>query len=210
MAETMKVKVTTLDNGDAGEIELASEVFGVDVRRDVLARVVNWQLAKRRAGTHKAKSRSEVSGTTKKAFRQKGTGRARRGNLKTNLLRGGGAAHGPVPRDHSHELTKRFRRLGLKTALSAKAAEGKLIVLDAAKVENHRTRELAKRLEVLGWQNVLIIDGSEVDELFLRAARNLPMVDVLPQQGANVYDILRRDQLVLTRDAVEALEARLK
>jgi large subunit ribosomal protein L4 len=206
----MKVKVTTLDNGDAGEIELAEEVFGVAVRRDVLARVVNWQLAKRRAGTHKAKSRGEVTGTTKKAFRQKGTGRARRGNMKTNIMRGGGAAHGPVPRDHSHDLTKKFRQLGLKTALSAKAADGKLIVLDAAKVDSHRTRELAKRLEALGWQNALIIDGPELDEIFLRAARNLPTIDVLPQQGANVYDILRRDQLVLTRGAVEALEARLK
>lgn len=206
----MKVKVTTLDSGDAGEIELAEEVFGVPVRRDVLARVVNWQLAKRRAGTHKAKSRGEVRGTSKKAFRQKGTGRARRGNLKTNILRGGGAAHGPVPRDHSHDLTKKFRQLGLKTALSAKVADGKLIVLDAAKVDSHRTRELAKRLDALGWQNALIIDGPELDELFARAARNLPSVDVLPQQGANVYDILRRDQLVLTRGAVEALEARLK
>lgn len=206
----MKVKVTTLDSGDAGEIELAEEVFGVAVRRDVLARVVNWQLAKRRAGTHKAKSRGEVTGTTKKAFRQKGTGRARRGNMKTNIMRGGGAAHGPVPRDHSHDLTKKFRQLGLKTALSAKAADGKLIVLDAAKVDSHRTRELAKRLEALGWQNALIIDGPELDEIFLRAARNLPTIDVLPQQGANVYDILRRDQLVLTRGAVEALEARLK
>src|SRR5690554_2269934 len=206
----MKVKVTTLDNTNAGEIELSPEVFGVEVRRDVLARVVNWQLAKRRAGTHKAKSRGEVTGTTKKAFRQKGTGRARRGNMKTNIMRGGGAAHGPVPRDHSHDLTKKFRQLGLKTALSAKAADGKLIVLDAAKVDSHRTRELAKRLEALGWQNALIIDGPELDEIFLRAARNLPTIDVLPQQGANVYDILRRDQLVLTRGAVEALEARLK
>jgi|SRR5690606_10151364 len=206
----MKVKVTTLDNTNAGEIELSPEVFGVEVRRDVLARVVNWQLAKRRAGTHKTKSRGEVTGTTKKAYRQKGTGRARRGNLKTNIMRGGGTAHGPVPRDHSHELTKKFRRLGLKTALSAKAADGKLIVLDEAKVETHKTRELAKRLDALGWNNVLIIDAPEVDELFLRAARNLPMVDVLPHEGANVYDILRRDQLVLTRDAVQALEARLK
>lgn len=206
----MKVKVTTLDNTNAGEIELSPEVFGVEVRRDVLARVVNWQLAKRRAGTHKTKSRGEVTGTTKKAYRQKGTGRARRGNLKTNIMRGGGTAHGSVPRDHSHELTKKFRRLGLKTALSAKAADGKLIVLDEAKVETHKTRELAKRLDALGWNNVLIIDAPEVDELFLRAARNLPMVDVLPHEGANVYDILRRDQLVLTRDAVQALEARLK
>ena len=206
----MKVKVTTLDNTNAGEIELSPEVFGVEVRRDVLARVVNWQLAKRRAGTHKTKSRGEVTGTTKKAYRQKGTGRARRGNLTTNIMRGGGTAHGPVPRDHSHELTKKFRRLGLKTALSAKAADGKLIVLDEAKVETHKTRELAKRLDALGWNNVLIIDAPEVDELFLRAARNLPMVDVLPHEGANVYDILRREQLVLPREAVQAREARLK
>lgn len=206
----MKLKVTTLDNAESGEIELADEVFGVAVRRDILARVVNWQLAKRRAGTHKTKSRGEVTGTSKKAYRQKGTGRARRGNLKTNIMRSGGTVHGPTPRDHSHDLTKKFRQFGLKTALSAKAADGKLAVLDAAKVDSHKTGELAKRLQALGWGNALIIDGPEMDELFQRAVRNLSGIDVLPQQGANVYDILRRDQLVLTRNAVEALEARLK
>lgn len=206
----MKLKVTTLDNAEAGEIELADEVFGVDVRRDVLARVVNWQLAKRRAGTHKTKSRGEITGTSKKAYRQKGTGRARRGNLKTNIMRGGGTVHGPVPRDHGHDLTRKFRQLGLRTALSAKAADGQLVVLDAAKVETHKTAELARRLATLGWTNALIIDGAEVDTLFQRAARNIPGIEVLPQQGANVYDILRREQLVLTRNAVEALEARLK
>jgi len=206
----MKLKVTTLDNAEAGEIELADEVFGVDVRRDVLARVVNWQLAKRRAGTHKTKSRGEITGTSKKAYRQKGTGRARRGNLKTNIMRGGGTVHGPVPRDHGHDLTRKFRQLGLKTALSAKAADGQLVVLDAAKVETHKTAELVRRLAALGWTNALIIDGTEVDALFQRAARNIPGIEVLPQQGANVYDILRREQLVLTRNAVEALEARLK
>lgn len=206
----MKLKVTTLDNAEAGEIELADEVFGVDVRRDVLARVVNWQLAKRRAGTHKTKSRGEITGTSKKAYRQKGTGRARRGNLKTNIMRGGGTVHGPQPRDHAHDLTKKFRKLGLKTALSAKVADGKLAVLEAAKVESHKTRELVQRLAALGWTNALIIDGAEIDVLFERAARNIPGIELLPQQGANVYDILRRDQLVLTRGAVEALEARLK
>lgn len=206
----MKHEVTSLDAKTSGSIDLDESIFGVEVRKDLLARVVNWQLAKRRAGTHKTKTRSEVAGTTKKAFRQKGTGRARRGNMKTNLLRGGGTAHGPSPRDHAFALPKRFRKLALKVALSSKLADGKLIVLDEAKAKSHKTKELAAQFDKLGVSSALIIDGQEFDEPFARAARNLPGVDLMPQQGANVYDILRRDTLVLTKGAVEALEARLK
>lgn len=206
----MKCPVTTLDNKKAGEIDLDDSVFGLPARKDILARVVNWQLAKRRAGTHKVKTRGEVSGSTRKLFRQKGTGNARMGSARTTQRRGGGTVFGPVVRDHSHELTKKVRKLGLKTALSAKAAEGKLIVVDMAAVKQPKTAELAKQFAALGWSSVLIIDGAQVDDGFARAARNLPLVDVLPQQGANVYDILRRDTLVLTKGAVEALEARLK
>jgi large subunit ribosomal protein L4 len=206
----MKCPVTTLDNKTAGEIELDDAVFGLPTRKDILARVVNWQLAKRRAGTHKVKTRGEVSGSTRKLFRQKGTGNARMGSARTTQRRGGGTVFGPVVRDHGHELTKKVRKLGLKTALSAKVAEGKLIVVDEAAVKAPKTAELAKQFAALGWSSVLIIDGAQVDDGFAKAARNLPLVDVLPQQGANVYDILRRDTLVLTKGAVEALEARLK
>jgi len=206
----MKCPVTTLDNKKAGEIDLDDSVFGLPERKDILARVVNWQLAKRRAGTHKVKTRGEVSGSTRKLFRQKGTGNARMGSARTTQRRGGGTVFGPVVRDHSHELTKKVRKLGLKTALSAKAAEGKLIVIDEAALKAPKTAELAKKFAALGWSSVLIIDGAQVDDGFAKAARNLPLVDVLPQQGANVYDILRRDTLVLTKGAVEALEARLK
>jgi large subunit ribosomal protein L4 len=206
----MKCPVTTLDNKKAGEIELDDSVFGLPARKDILARVVNWQLAKRRAGTHKVKTRGEVSGSTRKLFRQKGTGNARMGSARTTQRRGGGTVFGPVVRDHGFDLTKKVRKLGLKTALSAKAAEGKLIVVDMAAMKQPKTSDLAKQFAALGWSSVLIIDGAQVDDGFARAARNLPLVDVLPQQGANVYDILRRDTLVLTRGAVEALEARLK
>jgi large subunit ribosomal protein L4 len=206
----MKCPITTLDNKKAGEIDLDDAVFGVSLRKDILARMVNWQLAKRRAGTHKVKTRGEVSGSTRKLFRQKGTGNARMGSARTTQRRGGGTVFGPVVRDHSHDLTKKFRRLGLKTALSAKAAEGKLIVVDDVAVKDPKTGELAKKFAELGWSSVLIIDGAQVDGGFAKAIRNLPLVDLLPQQGANVYDILRRDTLVLTKGAVEALEARLK
>jgi large subunit ribosomal protein L4 len=206
----MKCPVTTLDNKQPGEIDLDDAVFGLPARKDILARVVNWQLAKRRAGTHKVKTRGEVSGSTRKLFRQKGTGNARMGSARTTQRRGGGTVFGPVVRDHAHDLNKKVRKLGLKTALSAKAAEGKLIVVDAAAMTEARTGDLAKKFAALGWSSVLIIDGAQVDGGFARAARNLPLVDVLPQQGANVYDILRRDTLVLTKGAVEALEARLK
>ena len=206
----MKCAVTTLDNKKAGDIVLDDTVFGLPMRSDLLSRMVNWQLAKRRAGTHKTKGRSEVSGSTRKLYRQKGTGRARIGAGDVSQYRGGGRAFGPVPRDHSHKLPKKVRKLALKTALSAKAAEGKLVVLDAAKLEKGKTAELAAKLGKLGWSSVLVIDGAAVDQGLARAAHNLPGVDVLPQIGANVYDILRRDTLALTKDAVEALEARLK
>jgi large subunit ribosomal protein L4 len=206
----MKLTVRNLDNQEVGDIELADGVFGLPVRRDILARVVNWQLAKRRAGTHKAKGISEISGTTKKPYKQKGTGRARQGSLRSPQFRGGAVIFGPVVRSHEFDLQKKVRRLGLKTALSAKQAEGKLVIIDAARVDEPKSKALRQRLGKFGWDSVLIIDGAAVDEGFARAARNLPKVDVLPAQGANVYDILRRDTLVLTRDAVEKLEARLK
>ncbi|HEY1260722.1 MAG TPA: 50S ribosomal protein L4 [Stellaceae bacterium] len=206
----MKLTVRNLDNEEVGDIELADAVFGLPARADILARVVNWQLAKRRAGTHKAKGISDISGTTKKPYKQKGTGRARQGSLRSPQFRGGARIFGPVVRSHAFGLQRKVRRLGLKTALSVKQGEGKLAVLDKAEIGEAKTKFLRTRLEALGWDSVLIIDGPEVNEGFARAARNLPRVDVLPQQGANVYDILRRDMLVLTRAAVEHLEARLK
>lgn len=206
----MKATVHSLDNQQVGDIDLADEVFGLPVRKDLLARVVNYQLAKRRSGNHKVKGRSEVAGSTRKLYKQKGTGRARPGNLRTPIRRGGGVAHGPVVRDHAHDLPKKVRALALKTALSAKAADGRLFVLDAAKLTEAKTKALRQKLEGFGWTSVLFINGADADEGFRRAARNLPLVDVLPSEGANVYDILRRDTLVLTRDAVAQLEARLK
>jgi len=209
-AREMRLQIKNLDNQEVGSIDLADEIFGLPVRRDILARMVNWQLAKRRAGTHKAKGISDVAGTTKKPWRQKGTGRARQGSLRSPQFRGGGVIFGPVVRSHEFGLQKKVRRLALKTALSAKQVEGKLIVLDKAQLAEAKTGALADRFRALGWESVLIIDGPTVDANFARAARNLPKVDVLPQQGANVYDILRRDTLVLTQDAVQHLEARLK
>ncbi|MGQ9369681.1 50S ribosomal protein L4 [Azospirillum sp. ST 5-10] len=206
----MKATIKNLNNEDVGEIELADAVFGLPVRTDLLHRMVNWQLAKRRAGTHKTKGISDISGTTKKPYRQKGTGRARQGSTRSPQFRGGATIFGPVVRSHEHDLTKKVRKLALKTALSAKAADGKLIVLDDATAETHKTKELAARLATLGLNSALIIGGANLDENFVKASRNIPLVDVLPEQGANVYDILRRDTLVLTRNAVEQLEARLK
>jgi len=206
----MKCPVKTLDDKTAGEIELDDSVFGLPLRSDILSRMVNWQLAKRRAGTHKVKTRGEISGSTRKIYRQKGTGHARAGSARTTQRRGGATVFGPVVRDHAHGMNKKVRKLALKTALSAKAAEGKLVILDKAEAKQAKTGELAKVFGALGWSSVLVIGGQALDENFRRAAQNLPRVDVLPQQGANVYDILRRDTLVLTKDAVEALEARLK
>lgn len=206
----MQVEVKTLDDKKAGTIELADEVFGLEPRADILHRVVNWQLAKRRQGTHKTKQRSEIRGSGGKIWRQKGTGRARHGNRKAPIFRGGGVAFGPQPRSHEIKLPKKVRKLGLKSALSAKRAAGELVVLTEAKLAEPKTRGLAERLAKLGWSDVLIVDGAEFDANLARAARNLPGVQLLPSAGANVYDILRRDLLVLTTAAVEQLEARLK
>jgi large subunit ribosomal protein L4 len=210
----MKLKVTDIDSKAHGEIDLADEVFkdifGRPVRRDILARCVNWQLAKRRAGTHKTKEIGDVSGTTKKPYSQKGTGRARQGSLRSPQFRGGATIFGPVVRSHAHDLTKKVRKLALKTALSSKVKDGKLIVWNGTAGASGKTKDLTAKLKTLGLTSVLVIDGPAVDEKFALAARNIPNVDVLPQQGANVYDILRRDTLVLTKAAVEHLVERLK
>lgn len=206
----MKTVVRNLDNQEVGEIELDDAIFALPVRADILARAVNWQLAKRRSGNHKAKCIGDISGTTKKPYRQKGTGRARQGSLRSPQFRGGAVIFGPVVRSHEHDLTKKVRKLALKTALAAKQAEGKLIVLEAATAATYKTKELAARLKGFNISSALIIDGANLDENFARAAGNIPLIDVLPEQGANVYDILRRDTLFLTRNAVEQLEARLK
>ena len=205
----MKVDVIDFDAKAVGEIELADEVFGAAVRPDLMHRTVRWQLAKRRSGTHKTKAVSELRGSTRKPFKQKGTGRARAGTRRAPHHRGGVAIFGPVLRDHAHKLPKKVRRLALKSALSAKQAEGKLSIVDSLDLGSARTRVLAERLAGLGWSSALIIDGDEVDAGFVRAARNLTEIQVLPQLGANVYDILRRDRLVLTRKAVANLQARL-
>ncbi|MFS4438079.1 50S ribosomal protein L4 [Paracoccaceae bacterium GXU_MW_L88] len=206
----MKLDVVKLDAGKAGDIELSDDVFGLEPRADILQRVVRWQLAKRQQGTHKVKTRSETSYSTKKIYRQKGTGGARHGDRNAPIFRKGGVYKGPTPRSHAHDLPKKFRALGLKHALSAKAGSGDLIILDEAAVKGGKTKELATALKGLGLKKALFIDGAEVNEEFARAARNIDGVDVLPSIGANVYDILRREKLVLTRAAVEALEARLK
>lgn len=206
----MKTQVITLDAGEAGEIELDDSVFGLEPRADILHRVVRWQLARRQQGTHKVKTRSETSYSAKKIYRQKGTGGARHGDRNAPIFRKGGVYGGPVPRSHAHDLNKKVRALGLKHALSAKAGAGELIVLDAATLPEAKTKALAEKLRGLGWKRALVIDGAELDQNFARAAQNIDGIDVLPSQGANVYDILRRDTLVLTRAAVEALEARLK
>lgn len=199
-----------MENKKAGTIELADEVFGLSTRPDILQRVVTWQLAKRRAATHKTKTVAEVRGSGGKIYRQKGTGRARHRTRRAPQFRGGAVAFGPVLRSHAFSLPRRVRKLGLKTALSNKQAEGQLVILDAAKLKAPKTRELAKTLEACGWSSVLVIDGPEVDPNLARAASNLVGVDVLPQHGANVYDILRHTTLVLTREAVQRLEARLR
>jgi large subunit ribosomal protein L4 len=205
----MQIKVQNLEAKEVGTIELADAIFGLPARVDILARVIDWQLAKRRAGTHKTKGIADISGTTKKPYKQKGTGSARQGSLRSPQFRGGARIFGPVVRSHEYGLNKKIRKLGLKTALSVKQAEGKLIILDQLGADT-KTKALAERFAKMGWGSVLVIDGPEVSEGFRRAASNLKNVDVLPQQGANVYDIIRRDTLVLTRAAVEHLEARLK
>ena len=204
----MKLDVITLDGGSAGSVDLAEAIFGLEPRADLLHRVVRWQRNKAMAGTHKVKTRSEVSYSTKKIYRQKGTGGARHGSRKAPIFRKGGIYKGPTPRSHAHDLPKKVRKLGLMHALSAKAKAGHLVVIDAA-AGAEKTSALAAQVSKLGWKRALIIDGPEVNEGFAQAARNIEGLDVLPSQGANVYDILKRDTLVLTKAGVEALEARL-
>ena len=206
----MKCKILSLEAKEIGNADLNDAIFGLPVRRDILARMVNWQLAKKRAGTHKTKGISDIQGTTAKPYKQKGTGNARQGSLRSPQFRGGAVIFGPVVRSHAFDLPKKVRKLALMTALSSKAADGKLVVLDSTALAKAKTKELAARLKKLGWTSALIIDGAEVNANFGRAARNLPHIDVLPQQGINVYDILRRDLLVLTKDALSHLEERLK
>lgn len=204
----MQIDVLTLDASKAGDLDLRDDIFGLEPRADILHRYVVWQQAKRQQGTHKAKERGEVTGTTKKFVRQKGSGGARHGNRKAPQFVGGGKAHGPRVRSHAHDLPKKVRRLALRHALSAKQGAAELIIIDEATVADVKTKVLAEKLQKLGVRNTLVIDQS-VDEGFARAARNLDGVDVLPVIGANVYDILRHDKLILTRAAVEGLYARL-
>ena len=206
----MKLDVITLDGGKAGSVELSDDIFAQEPRRDILFRVVRWQRNKAQQGTHSVKTRTEVKYSTKKIVRQKGSGGARHGSRKAPIFRGGGVYKGPTPRSHGHELTKKVRMMGLKHALSAKAAAGKLVIIDDLAAANAKTSVLAKQLDGLGWKRALIIDGSSVNEDFMQAARNIEGLDILPSMGANVYDILKRDTLVITKAGIEALEARLK
>ncbi len=206
----MKIDVIKLDGGSAGSVDLDEALFGLEPRADILHRVVRWQRNKAQAGTHKVKTRSETSYSTKKIYRQKGTGGARHGDRNAPIFRKGGIYKGPTPRSHAHDLPKKFRKLGLKHALSSKAATGNLVVIDAADLKDPKTGALAKQVKDLGWKRALVIDGAEVNENFARAASNIEGLDVLPSMGANVYDILKRDTLVITKAGVEALEARLK
>ncbi len=206
----MKYEVLNFDNIKVGEVQLSTDIFSTPLRQDILARMVHWQLAKRRAGTHSTKGISQISGTTKKPWRQKGTGRARQGSLRSPQFRGGAVIFGPHPRDHGYNLPKKVRRLALKTALSSKVASGELLIVEDLNVGITKTKELVQKFQGLGLRSVLIIDGAEVNKDFARTAANLPGVDVLPQQGINVYDILRHEHLVLTKAAIENLESRLK
>jgi large subunit ribosomal protein L4 len=205
----MQVQIKNLAAEEVGSLELSDAIFGVEVRPDILHRVVLWQLAKRRAGTHKVKTRAEIARTGAKLYKQKGTGRARHGSRRANIFRGGGVAFGPHPRDHAVDLPKKVRALGLRCALSSKAAEGKLLVLDEATLAEPKTKTLQGALARLGLGSALVITGPEVERNFGLASRNLPLLDVLPAQGLNVYDILRRDTLVLTQEAVRRIEERL-
>jgi large subunit ribosomal protein L4 len=206
----MKHDVIKLDGGKAGSVDLDEALFGLEPRKDILHRVVRYQLAKRQQGTHKVKTRSETSYSTKKIYRQKGTGGARHGDRNAPIFRGGGVYKGPKVRSHAHDLTKKFRKLGLKHALSAKMTAGELVIVDNAEMASAKTGELAKTVKNLGWKRALVVDGVEVNANFALAARNIDGVNVLPSQGANVYDILKSDTLVLTKAGVVALEARLR
>ncbi|GFO82600.1 MAG: 50S ribosomal protein L4 [Methyloceanibacter sp.] len=206
----MKADVTTLDAKKAGTVDLSEDVFGLEPRADLLHRMVRYQLAKRRAGTVSVKDRSEITATTAKMYRQKGTGRARHGSRKPGVFRGGGKAFGPKPRSFAFDLPKKVRALALKHALSSKVKAEELIVLESCDVKDAKTKALKSQFDKLGFGSALIVDGAEVQTNFALAARNIPHVDVLPVQGINVYDILRHDKLVLTKSALEALEARFK
>lgn len=206
----MKYEIRNFENKKVGEVQLDPIVFSAPLRQDILARMVHWQLAKRRAGTHSTKGISQVSGTTKKPWRQKGTGRARQGSLRSPQFRGGAIIFGPKPRDHGYDLPKKVRQLALKTALSAKVASGELLIMEDLNAGTTKTKELVKKFQALGLRSALIIDGAEVNKDFARTAANLPGVDVLPQHGINVYDILRHEHLVLTKAAIVNLESRLK
>ena len=204
----MQIEIKTLDGASAGSAELPELLFGAKVRPDIITRVVHWQLMKRRAGTHRTKGMGEVSGTTKKPYKQKGTGNARQGSLRSPQFRTGGVVHGPVVRDHGFDLPKKVRRLGLISALSMKQSEGKLVVLDEVGAGSGKTKDLAAKLKQLGWTSALVVDRT-VDDGFLRAARNLIGINVLPTVGANVYDIVRHDLLVVTTAGLEGLKERL-
>ena len=206
----MDLKVTTLDGQDAGSVTLNKEIFGLEPRNDLIQRCVVWQLAKRRAGTHAVKNRADIARTGKKIHAQKGTGGARHGSARANLFRGGGRSFGPVVRSHAIDLPKKVRALALRHALSAKAKDGGIVVIEKAEIKDGKTKTLAERFEKLELASALIIDGAEVEANFGRAARNIPNIDVLPVQGINVYDIMRRNKLVLTKAALDALEARFK
>jgi large subunit ribosomal protein L4 len=205
----MEMKVTSLDGKAAGSVTVSDEIFGLEPRQDLIQRYIVWQLAKRQRGTHDVKNRAEIQRTGKKMYKQKGTGSARHGSARVNLFRGGGRSFGPTPRSHAIELPKKVRALALRHALSAKAKDGGIMVIDQLAVES-KTKALRGHLEKLGLANALIIGGTEIDNGTRMAARNIPNIDVLPIQGINVYDILRRNTLVLTKAAVEALEARFK
>ncbi|MDK4736740.1 50S ribosomal protein L4 [Rhizobium sp. CNPSo 3490] len=206
----MELNVKTLEGKDAGKVSLSDEIFGLEPREDILARVIRWQLAKKQQGTHKAKGRAEVSRTGAKMYKQKGTGRARHHSARAPQFRGGGKAHGPVVRSHEHDLPKKVRALGLRHALSAKIKADDVIVIDNLVAAEAKTKALASALETLGLTNALFIGGAELDGNFKLAAQNIPNIDVLPIQGINVYDIVRRGKLVLSKAAVEALEERFK
>lgn len=206
----MKYEVRNFENKKVGEVQLNPEIFSAPLRQDILARMVHWQLAKRRAGTHSTKGVSDISGTTKKPWKQKGTGRARAGSLRSPQFRGGAVIFGPHPRDHGYSLPKKVRQMALRAALSSKAASGGLLIVEDLNTGITKTKDLVKKFETLGLRSALIIDGAEVNKDFARTAANLPGVDVLPQQGINVYDILRHEHLVLTKAAIENLESRLK
>ncbi len=206
----MDIKITTLAGKDAGKVTLFEEIFGLDPRADILQRVVRWQLAKKQQGTHQAKGRADIARTGAKMYKQKGTGRARHSSARAPQFRGGGKAHGPVSRSHEFDLPKKVRALGLKHALSAKAKASNLIVVDELKLDDAKTKALAANLVSLGLTNALVIGGAEIDQGFKKAAANIPNIDVLPIQGINVYDILRRGTLVLSKAAIEALEERFK